>query len=216
MNPSVQKLQDHLDQITQQTRRLVQPERLEPSERAVAELFASGIGQKILSVGDTAPAFALPDSDRRIVRSADLLTIGPLIVKFFRGRWCPYCVAELEAWRDAYPAVRERGALLIAISPQTVHQNDLLVQQHPLPFPVLSDPGTSIAQSFRLTYSIPENHQKHYRRMLVNLPFINGDPGWRLPLPATYVIRPDGTVAYARAYADFRVRPDPEEVLAAL
>jgi len=158
------KLQDHLDQITQQTRRLVQPERLEPSERAVAELFASGIEQKILPVGDTAPAFALPDSDQRIVRSADLLKIGTLIVKFFRGRWCPYCLAELEAWRDAYPTVREQGALLVAISPQTVHQNDLLVQQHPLPFPILSDPGATVAESFRLTYSIAGNHQKHYRK----------------------------------------------------
>jgi peroxiredoxin len=212
----VPKLQDQLDQITEHTRRLVQPERLEPSERAVAELFASGIEQQILPVGSTAPEFALQDNNGRIVRSADLLTLGTVIVNFFRGRWCPYCMAELEAWRDAYPAVRARGALLVAISPQTVHQNDLLLQQHALRFPVLSDPGSMVAESFHLAYTVPAYHQKHYRGILVNLPFMNGDPSWRLPLAATYVIRPGGSIAFAQAHADFRVRPEPQEVLATL
>ncbi len=195
---------------------LVQPERLAPSERSVAELFESGIEQQILAVGELAPGFALNDTNGRTVRSTDLLALGPLILNFFRGRWCPYCMAELQAWRDAYPAVRERGALLAAISPQTVHQNDLLTQQHPLPFPVLSDAGSAVAESFRLAYSVPAYHQKHYRGILVNLPFIDGDPAWRLAVPATYVIHPDGRIAFAEAHADFRVRPEPEEVLAAL
>jgi peroxiredoxin len=212
----MEKLQPHLDQITEQTRRLVQPERLAPSERAVAELFASGIENQVLSVGATAPEFVLRDSNHKSVRSADLLALGPVILKFFRGRWCPYCVAELNAWCDAYPAVRDLGALMVAITPQTVHQNDLMVQQHPLPFPVLSDPGGAVAESYGLLYQISEAQQRHYRSMLVNLPFINGDKSWRLPLPATYIVRQDGTIAFARAYADFRVRPEPDEVLAAL
>ncbi len=210
------RLQDQLDQITVQTRRLVQPERLQPGENAVAELFSSGIEQQILAVGDLAPEFALPDNNGRIVRSADLLALGPVIVNFFRGRWCPYCMAELVAWRDFYSEVRALGALLVAISPQTVHQTDLLLQQHALPFPVLSDPGALVAESFRLTYTAPVYLQKQYRSILVNIPFINGDPSWRLPLPATFVVRPDGVIVFAEAHADFRVRPDPEEVLASL
>lgn len=215
------KLQDQLDQITGQTRRLVPEERLATSERAVAELYASGIEQKILPVGSAAPQFALPDSNRRIVRSTDLLALGPLIVKFFRGRWCAYCMTELDAWRELYARVRAQGALLVAVSPQTVHQNDLMLQQaaqqsRPLPFPVLSDAGCAVAAQFQLVYSVPAYHQRHYRTILVNLPFMNGDPAWRLPLPATYLVRADGTVAYAQAHSDFRVRPDPEELLAAL
>lgn len=209
-------LQDQLDEITQQTRRLVQPERLQTSDKAIAELFSSGIEQQILPAGETAPQFVLKDNNGRIVRSADLLALGSLILKFFRGRWCPYCMAEMNAWRDLYPQVRERGALLVAISPQTVHQNDLLVHQHNLPFPVLSDTGCAVAEQFRLVYTVPEYHQRQLRGVLVNLPFINGDPSWKLPLPATYVIRSDGKIAFARAYADYRVRPEPQEVLAAL
>ncbi len=213
-------LQDQLDQISEKTRQLVQPERLQPSERAVSELFASGIEQQILPVGSLAPEFILPDANGRMVRSADLLALGPLIVNFFRGRWCPYCMTELNAWRDLYPQVRAKGALLVAISPQTQHQNNLLLQQYDaqqtLPFPVLSDAGSAVAESFHLAYTVPLYHQKHYRRILVNVPFMNGDATWRLPLPATYAIRQDRAIAFAQAHADFRVRPEPEDVLAAL
>src|SRR5580698_6246185 len=107
------RLQYQLDEITANTRTLVQPERLAISEQAVADLFASGIEQQILPVGAKAPEFALPDASGRMVRSSDLLALGPLVINFFRGRWCAYCVTELEAWRDLYPVVRERGALLV-------------------------------------------------------------------------------------------------------
>jgi peroxiredoxin len=208
-------LQDQLDEITQNTRNLVQPERMAVSERAVAELFASGIEERILPVGAIAPEFTLPDASGRPVRSADLLALGPLVLNFFRGRWCAYCVTELEAWRDLYPTLRESGALLAAIGPQTARQSDFMVGQHGLPFPVLTDAGCALAEQFGLAYTIPEYHRDYYRSILVNIPFVNGDQSWRLILPATYVLARDRRVLYARAFADFRVRPEPEEVLAA-
>jgi peroxiredoxin len=207
------RLQDQLDEITANTRTLVQPERLAISEQAVADLFASGIEQKILPVGAKAPEFALPDASGRIVRSSDLLALAPLVIDFFRGRWCPYCVTELEAWRDLYPIIRESGALLTAISPQTVRQNDFTAGQHELPFPLLHDTHCDVAQQFGLAYKVPPFHQQYFRSILVNVPFVNGDESWLLPLPATYVIAQDGTVLYAEAYADFRVRPEPGEIL---
>lgn len=209
-------LQDQLDEITAQTRHLVQAERLAASERAVGELFASKIAERILPVGAQAPEFALSDATGRLVRSADLLALAPLVIKFFRGRWCPYCVTELEAWCDLYEQLRERGALMVAIGPQTERQNDFMAGQHNLPFPVLSDPGCALAEQFGLAYSVPEYLRNHYISILINLPFINGDSGWRLPLPATYVIGRDRRVLFAEAHADFRVRPEPEAALAAL
>jgi peroxiredoxin len=228
-------LQDQLDEITANTRRLVQPDRMAIGERAIEELFASGIEERILPVGAAAPEFALNNASGRLTRSADLLALGPLVLKFFRGRSCPYCVTELEAWRDLHPRLREAGALLVAISPQTARQSDFMVGQHSLPFPVLSDPGCTLAAQFGLAYTIPDYHRDYYRSILVNIPFINGgkvggsdkeggntgsshkggDDSWRLVLPATYVITPAGRVAHAEAYADHRVRPNPEEALAA-
>ena len=208
-------LQDQLDEITANTRKLVQAERMAINERAVRELFESRVEEKILPVGATAPEFTLNDASGRPVRSADLLALGPLVLDFFRGRWCPYCITEIEAWRDLYPRLREAGVLLAAISPQTERQSDFMVGQHGLPFPVLSDPGCTVAAQFGLAYTIPDYHRDYYRSILVNIPFVNGDNSWRLVLPATYVISQAGRVVHAQAHADFRVRPEPEEVLAA-
>src|SRR5580658_10265404 len=206
-------LQDQLDEITANTRTLVQPERLAVSERAVEELFSTGIEQQILPAGARIPEFALPDATGRIVKSSDLLALGPLVIDFFRGRWCPYCVTELEAWRDLYPIVRERGGLLVAISPQTVRQNDFTAVQHGLGFPVLTDAGCRLAAQFGLAYAVAPSQQQYYRSILVNIPLVNGDASWRLPLPATYILGRDGTVLFADAHADFRVRPEPRDVL---
>ena len=209
-------LQDQLDEITANTRHLVQAERLAVGERAVEELFSSGIEERILPVGALAPEFALKDANNRLVRSTDLLALGPLVIKFFRGRWCSYCVTELEAWRDLYGTLREREGLLVAIGPQIARQSDFMAGQHGLPFPILHDPGNTVAEKFGLVYTVPEYLRTYYLSILVNIPFVNGEASWRLPLPATYVISPAGRVVLAEAHADFRVRPEPTEALAAL
>jgi hypothetical protein len=97
------------------------------------------------------------------------------------------------------------------------------VQQHSLTFPVLSDAGCRVAEMFGIAYTVPEPMQRHLRSILINIPFVHGDQGdatWRLPLPATFVLKPNAegqpTVAFAEAYADHRVRPDPADVLAAI
>jgi peroxiredoxin len=209
-------LQDQLDAITANTRSLVQPERLAIGERAIDELLRSGIERRILPVGATAPEFALPDFSSRTVRSSDLLALGPLVVNFFRGRWCPYCVTELEAWRDLYPALREWGALVVGIAPQTQRQSDFTAAQHSIPFPLLTDTECAVAEKFGLAWTLPGYFQKYYLGILVNIPFINGEDSWKLPVPATYVIGQDGKVLFAEAHADFRVRPEPEDVLRVL
>jgi peroxiredoxin len=223
-------LQSQLDTITAQTRALVQPERLVVTDNAIHDLLAAGIESRILPLGATAPSFALPaasstvlssPANGRLVRSDDLLALGPLIINFFRGRWCPYCVTELEAWQSLYPEIRERGALLVAISPQLPRQNDFLVQQHSLTFPVLTDTGCTLAAQFGIAYTLPEAMRSHLRAILINLPFIHGeskqDPEaiWRLPLPATFVVSRNSKILFAEAHADHRVRPDPADVLRA-
>ncbi|MGA8108914.1 MAG: redoxin domain-containing protein [Acidobacteriaceae bacterium] len=209
-------LQDQLDEITAQTRTLVQPERLAIGERAIQELFASGIEDRLLPIGSQAPAFSLPDFSGKMVRSSDLLALGPLVIDFFRGRWCPYCVTELETWRDLYPGLRERGTMVIGVSPQTQRQSDFTASQHGIPFPLLADPGCAVAERYGLVWTLPEYVQRYYRSILLNVPFINGDESWKLPVPATYVIDQDGKILFAEVHADFRVRPEPEDVLRAL
>ena len=224
-NTHSSSLQDRLDAITANTRKLVQADRLAISEQAAADLFSTGIEDRILPLGSSAPAFSLPDAvTGRTVNSADLLALGPLVLNFFRGRWDPYCITELETWRDLYPNLRAAGALLVAISPQTPRQNDFTVQQYGLPFPLLSDEGSALAAEYGIAHTLPESVRRYYRSILVNIPFNNAGVGYerateasyRLPLPATFVLRQDSTIAFAEAHADPRVRPEPAEVLAIL
>jgi peroxiredoxin len=159
-------LQEQLDAITSNTRELVQPERLAVTEKAVQDLFASGIEERILAVGSTAPSFALQDAlTGKLVRSEDLLAVGLVVVKFFRGRWCPYCMTELETWQALYVELRAKGALLVAISPQLQRQNDFAVQRHNLTYPILTDPGAALAAQFGVTYDVPDTMRAHYRNL---------------------------------------------------
>ena len=218
-------LQNRLDRITQNTRALVQPERLAVSERATEDLFNTGIEDCILNVGAQAPAFTLEDAlTNKPVHSTDLLALGPLVINFFRGRWDPYCVTELEAWRDLHADLRKKGAIFVSISPQTTRQNSFTHQQHGLRYPLLSDPGAVIAEKFGIAYTIPQAHRRYFQSILINIPFNNAglsyhnatEASWRLPLPAVFVIDRSNTIAFAEAHADFRVRPEPTDVLAAL
>jgi peroxiredoxin len=225
MSNTKESLQDQLDRITQNTRALVQPERLAVSEKATEDLFKTGIEDHILKAGAHAPTFILEDAlTQKPVHSADLLALGPLVVNFFRGRWDPYCITELEAWRELQPELRRRNALFVAISPQTTRQNNFTLQQHALPYPLLSDPGAAIAEKFGIAYTIPAEHRRYFQSILINIPFNNAglsyhnatEASWRLPLPAVFVINRTNTITFAEAHADFRVRPEPADILAAL
>lgn len=184
--------------------------------RTIEKLKAKGIERRVLSAGGKTPAFELQDHNGRSVSSSSLLEHGRLVIIFFRGRWCPFCVGQLEAMNMIVPEIQKAGAALVAISPQTVKQSFFMADQHKLHFPLLSDAGNQIAQQFGLAYRVPEEQEQVYRRSFVNLPLANGDESWELPIPATYIIDRDSTVVYASANPDYTERPEPAEILAKL
>lgn len=181
--------------------------------RAVAELKARNLAAGILPVGSKAPTFELPDHDGKIVLSSELLAKGKLVICFIRGRWCPFCVGQMEAMNLAQPAIERAGASLVAISPQTVKQSFFMHDQHKLKFPLLADPGNKVARQFGLAYRVPTEQESVYRRAFVNLPFTNGDDSWELPIPATYVVARDATILFASANEDYTERPEPADIL---
>jgi peroxiredoxin len=184
--------------------------------QAIAELKAKRLAANILPVGAKAPQFELQDQDGRVVSLSDLLAKGRLVICFIRGRWCPFCVGQMEAMNLVVPQIEQAGATLVAISPQTVKQSFFMHDQHRLRFPLLSDGGNKVARPFGLTYRVPPKQEEVYHRAFVNLPFANGDDSWELPIPATYIIDSDGTVIYASANEDYTERPEPWEIVAAL
>ncbi len=191
----------------------VPPETQAVHAKVLADLRQSGIEQRILPAGAEIPPFDLQDQNGKLVSSADLLLKGKLVICFFRGRWCPFCVGQLEAMNQVFPQITNTAANLVAISPQTVQQSFFMADQHRLQFPLLSDSGNRVARQFGLVYRVPEEQQAIYRRAFINLPFANGDSSWELPIPATYLIGRDGRVLYASANADYTERPEPAEIL---
>ena len=184
--------------------------------QVVDELKARQLAANILPVGAKAPAFELPDHDGKMVSSSDLLAREPLVVCVIRGRWCPFCVGQMEAMNLILPQIKDVGAALVAISPQTVRQSYFMHDQHKLRFPLLSDAGNAVARQFGLTYRVPAPQEAVYRRAFVNLPFTNGDESWELPIPATYVVDRDGTIIFASANEDYAERAEPAEIVRSL
>ncbi len=181
--------------------------------QAIAELKARKLAANILPVGAKALHFELPDHNGKIVSSFDLLSRGRLVLCFIRGRWCPFCVGQMEAMNLVLPHIEESGASLVAISPQTVKQSFFMQDQHKLRFPLLSDAHNNVARQFGLVYRIPAAQEEVYRRAFVNLPFTNGDESWELPIPATYILDRDGTVLHASANEDYTLRPEPKDIV---
>jgi len=181
--------------------------------RVVAELKASGQASRALGTGEIAPAFELNDQNGKLARSAHLLGKGRLVVCFIRGRWCPFCVGQMEAMNLIVPEIEALGAALVAVSPQTVPQSFFMHDQHKLRFPLLSDAGNAVARRFGLVYGVPDYQQALYKRVFVNLPHANGDDGWELPIPAAFILDRDGTILFSSANEDYMNRPEPSAIL---
>src|SRR5579863_7009931 len=122
----------------------VPPETQAIHARAVAELKEERLAANILPVGAKAPTFELQDHDSKMVSSSALLAETRLVLCFIRGRWCPFCVGQMEAMNLIGPEIEQAGGMLIAISPQTVKQSFFMHDQHKLRFPLLSDAGNHV------------------------------------------------------------------------
>ena len=195
---------------------LAPPEVVAAIHRALDDLAASGAADRALKAGDRAPSFALPDPDGKIVSSDDLLARGPLVLTFYRGAWCPYCSLDLQALEEARMEIEARGATLVAISPQTAANSRKARTQNKLGFLILGDKGGALSEKFGLRWAFPDYLREIHKKLGVDLAVFNGDDSWTLPMPARYVIAPDGTIAYAEVNPDYTRRPEPSEVFPVL
>jgi peroxiredoxin len=184
--------------------------------QAITELKRRKIAVNALPVGAKASQLELQDHNGKIIRSSDLLAHGRLVLSFIRGRWCPFCVGQMEAMNLILPQLEQAGAMLAGISPQTVKQSFFMHDQHKLRLLLLSDTGNKVARQFGLTYRVPAPQEAIYRRAFVNLPFTNGDDSWELPIPATFILDRDATILYASANEDYTERPEPSDIIRVL
>ena len=112
--------------------------------------------------------------------------------------------------------ITRRGAKVVAVSPQAPDENLSTAEKNEFAFPVLADVGSATAKLFGIAYDLTEELRPIYSRFGHALPDENGDESWIVPIPATYIIDADGTMALAFVDVDYRNRLMPAEILAAL
>lgn len=180
----------------------------------IAGLRDLDIGAAAPQVGDAFPAFSLPDAAGHYRSLDGLLAEGPLVLSFNRGGWCPYCSHELRAWSEYMPALRAVGANLAVITPEVGGRAALLAHLVGTEAELLCDVDHGMALASGLAFYMGRELQQSYVDWGLDLAEIYGSPSGFLPVPATFVIDTGGIVRFAHADPDFRVRAEPDEVMA--
>src|SRR5215469_5387390 len=179
----------------------------------VAALRASGAGNDALKAGDPCPDFLLVNAEGRPKRLADYLAKGPVVLSFYRGQWCPYCITELEALREAAPEIAEAGATLVAVTAEDRGGALSAKGKLGLEFEILCDFDNGVSLSFGLVFRLTDEIRQYYREAGINFPLIYGNESWFLPIPATYVVAEDGVIKHAYVNPEFRERLDPARII---
>ncbi len=196
-------------------------------EQGAGEISALDFIERARKVGDTAPDFALSNQRGEPKRLADYLAHGPLVLTFYRGVWCPYCNLQLKEYRDHLREIEGAGATLVAITPEKpnameilvgsgAHQDILDMAITDVPFDVLHDAGSQVAEAFGLVFELPESHRQLLSMLNVDVTALNGDASFTFPDPATYVIKPSGEIAWAFVPNNYRRRAEVAQIIDAL
>ena len=149
-------------------------------------------------------------------RLSDVWRKGPLVLVFYRGGWCGYCSLQLRAWHQRADDLERLGATLLAISPQTPDHSMRTAEDNQFTFTVLSDSNLEAANGFELAFTLPPELVSFYGSVGTDIPVLNGNGLWVLPVPATYVIDEEGRIRFAHIEEDIRKRAEPADVLRAI
>lgn len=123
---------------------------------------------------------------------------------------------ELDALNALIDEISGLGATLVAVSPQAADINKAFREEKKLRFDILSDPGNAVAHQYGIRHRLPDDLTALYTKFGINLPEFNGDDSWTLPMPACLIIDAAGVVRHTDINADYTIRPEPTDTLAAL
>lgn len=166
-----------------------------------------------LKVGDNAPAFTAKDQDGNSISLKKALEKGPVVMLFYRGQWCPYCNKELSHFTDSASMIKAKGAMILAVTPETQENVKKTIEKTKASFPVLEDEGMAIMKSYKVNFAVDEKTVEKYKGYGIDFDKANGSNGANLPVPATYIIGTDGKIKYAFFNTDYRKRTSVQEIL---
>ncbi|HBG31089.1 peroxiredoxin family protein [Candidatus Macondimonas diazotrophica] len=157
-----------------------------------------------LRPGTVLPDFELIENSGQRLRSRDLRG-KPAILLFFRGNWCPLCMAQVKEIAAQYRQIAERGAQILLISPQSIAHNRSLAARFDVPFRYLHDPALNAARALGIL---------HRDALPVGMAALGYDTD--AVLPTVIIVDAEGCVRFADETDNYRVRPEPETFLRVL
>ncbi len=185
-------------------------------EQVVETLGHNGMLPQVIGVGARFPDFMLPNAEGQLISLAALLARGPVVVTFFRGGWCPYCKLMLDALAEALPEIEACGATLVALTPDTAGLPLAAKQAHHAKFEVLSDVDCGVGLAAGVVFRLPPLYRARLASVGIDIPRRHGNAAWFLPIPATFILKRDGVIAWRFANVDFTHRAEPADIIEAL
>jgi peroxiredoxin len=185
-------------------------------DRLVARLTEHSAGEAAPKPGEMMPPFVLPDANGRLVKLADLLAQGPAIVTFHRGHWCPYCRISINTLAKALPRIEAAGARMVATVPDREQFVAEMKSDSGATFPILTDIDNGYAMSLNLAIWVGDEMEEYMTKIGRLLPKYQGNDSWVLPIPATFVVNPDGRIKARFVDPDYRKRMAVEDLIKAL
>lgn len=185
-------------------------------DRLIVRATAAGVSPATPDVGEPMIDFVLPDREGHLVSLNGLLEEGPLVVSFNRGHWCPFCRTELREIAAAHGELQALGAQVVSIIPERAEYCNKLVEDNGLPVQVLSDIDLGLALELGLVIWTGDQLGDLFLERNLNIPLFQGNDGWFLPTPASFVVGRDGTVLARSVEPDFRRRMEIGVILGAL
>ncbi len=182
----------------------------------VARLKAGEVGAMAPDIGDPMPPFLLPAVTGRLVSLEEVLAPGPAVISFNRGHWCPFCKIELGVIASHHEEIAARGAQLVSILPDRQQFARRLPEQVLNNFIVLTDIDNAYALSLGLAMWLGQRVAELMHGHGYRLAEYQGNDGWFVPLPATFVVGRDGRVLARHVDPEFRRRMEFDQILSAL
>jgi peroxiredoxin len=166
-----------------------------------------------LFISSKAPDFRAKDQNGKEIRLKDLLKEGKVVLVFYRGEWCPYCNKELSRLQDSLQLIKDKGATLIAVSPEKPENVSKTVEKTKAEYSILYDEDLKIMKAYDVEFEVPENTLTRYRNAGLDIEKNNGANGKYLPVPAVFIIDKESTVIYRFFEPDYKKRPSVKELL---
>ncbi len=160
-----------------------------------------------LKVGDRAPDFSGYDQKGKFVESKKLLENGPMVLFFYRGKWCPVCSRYLNNYQDSLNIIIDQGFNVVAVTPESIENVEQTVKLHQLTFTVIYDCQEQIMKDYDVMFNVTKAYQDRILKSFsIDIAENNGREEAHLPVPATYIINRDGIIVAMQFDPDYHNR----------